>query len=427
MKSWFKSLASTIVVLGLLFVPALAAQAAAGPTLTFWHYWTDRDQLIRDLAQQYEKMTGVRIDVQLYPGDGYNNKLQAASQANRLPDIIGWTGGGGEALSRYILAGQIVDLSKELKSGWASSFPSVYLDQFHYAQGNRWGVPAGTYGVPVDINDMLILYNKSLFQKAGLDPNKPPRTWREFIQAGKQLKAHGIVPFAPGFGSWALGSFMSVYAENLVGRANLEKTYLGKATYASIPEWKQVFGVFEELRDSGILAQGVTSLTVPDSERMFVTGQAAMIFDGSWAIGVFKSMDPGFKDYGAFMPPAYPGAKHKLLIPGGIGASLVVNKHSAHVQQAIDFVRWFTAKEQMKRYATSSLNLPANREVQIGAENPVLQDFIAAMGDVEPPFPQYEAAAVQDAIQKGLQAILIGQSTPAQLVSQIDQLKKKLK
>ena len=57
-----------------------------------------------------------------------------------------------------------------------------------------------------------IVYNKALFKQAGLDPNKPPTTWAQFLAACAKLKAKGITPFAMGnkdgfAGAWFWSTF----------------------------------------------------------------------------------------------------------------------------------------------------------------------------------------------------------------------------
>jgi multiple sugar transport system substrate-binding protein len=52
------------------------------------------------------------------------------------------------------------------------------------------------YGVPVSGYALCILYNRSLFKQAGLDPDKPPTTWEEFRGYAKQIAGKGVAGFA---------------------------------------------------------------------------------------------------------------------------------------------------------------------------------------------------------------------------------------
>ena len=84
-------------------------------TLTMWHYFTDRKDVMQKLADTYKKQTGVSVKMVLISsGDTLGQKFQAAAQANTLPDIsAGWTG-VGDKLAPYAKQGQVMNLAGQL-------------------------------------------------------------------------------------------------------------------------------------------------------------------------------------------------------------------------------------------------------------------------------------------------------------------------
>jgi ABC-type glycerol-3-phosphate transport system substrate-binding protein len=68
------------------------------------------------------------------------------------------------------------------------------------------------YGVPVSGYALCILYNRSLFKQAGLDPDKPPTTWEEFRGYAKQIAGKGVAGFAEtstkNGGGWLFANWM---------------------------------------------------------------------------------------------------------------------------------------------------------------------------------------------------------------------------
>ena len=46
-----------------------------------------------------------------------------------------------------------------------------------------------------------MFYNKTLFEEAGLDPEAPPRTWEEFVDAAAQLTGQNRYGYAADFGN----------------------------------------------------------------------------------------------------------------------------------------------------------------------------------------------------------------------------------
>ncbi len=57
--------------------------------------------------------------------------------------------------------------------------------------------------MPFNSSTQVLYINKEAFKKAGLDPNKPPKTWPELIKDAEELKAAGVAcPFTTGWQSW---------------------------------------------------------------------------------------------------------------------------------------------------------------------------------------------------------------------------------
>ncbi len=65
-------------------------------------------------------------------------------------------------------------------------------------------VDGKVYGMPMNIEGFGVIYNKALFQKAGI--NELPDTYTELVEAASQLKKVGVTPFANGYyEEWKLG------------------------------------------------------------------------------------------------------------------------------------------------------------------------------------------------------------------------------
>lgn len=394
-------------------------------TITIWHYLNDRDKLMKEFAQEYEKKTGVHVDFQLYSGDQMGSKIQAAAQAKTLPDA--WTGVGLKpALSKLIEGGYVAKVNDLIPNfgNWRNKFPQNVLDQISFTQGDGFNVPPGTYGIPLDVNNMQFLYNKELFKKAGLDPDNPPKTWNEFLEYGKKLKEAGITPFATGIGTWVGFSLLEPYEWAYLGPDKLKEARAGQITFKEAG-FEKVLNLLVEMRDAKMFAEGVATMDLPTAEQMFVNGQIAMIFDGSWAIGVFNSMNPNFKDYGVFFPPKDDRASYPALIPGGIGAYFVVNNDSKHLKETVDFLIWLTEKDQQIKYANESFNLPANKDaIDPNKLLPQTAAFAKEMDKVNPGMPPIKNPRAEEVLGKGIQMIVMGQKIPPEVVKEMDEANK---
>mgnify|MGYP001049099085 CR=1 FL=1 len=375
-----------------------------------WHWMTDRQAAFDKLAEQYYKETGVKVVFETYaPTDVYKNKVTAAASGQLLPEIFNPLSDKRE-LSSYIKAGFIEDLTDEMNAGWKDVFFTKSLEQNKFEEGNEWGVKPGYYGVPLDVSSLMIYYNKDLFVQAGLDPNNPPKTWKEFIEAGKKLRAANIQPFVSGFGeSWLIGAFASSYQWSLFGKQGILDTIDGKIAYND-PRWVRIFSLLNEMKENKMFAAGMVTMVNKDAERTFATGRAGMSFNGSWGVNVYKSMNPNL-NYGVMAPPVLEDAKYPLLIFGGDGSAMFVNAMSPKKDKAIAFLKWLSQRPQQSFLAKETLNIPSNKESAQDLPE-VLKVFSESIANTFENLPKLEAWQVTNYININLQSVMIGEKTP---------------
>ena len=382
-----------------------------------WHWMTDRQEAFEKLANDYFAQTGVKVVFENYaPSDVYRNKITAAASGNMLPDIYNPQSDKKE-LASYIKAGYIANLTKEMNTGWKDVFFEKSLILNSFEENNEWGVEPGIYGVPLDVSSLMIYYNKDLFKQAGLDPENPPKTWKEFISAGQKLRKAGIQPFVSGFGeAWLVGAFAMSYQWSLFGKQGIIDTIDGKIPYND-SRWLRIFKLFEEMRDNKMFASGIVTMINKDAERTFATGRAAMAFNGSWGVNVYKTMNSTL-NYGIMYPPILEDAKYPLLVFDCGGSSLFVNGNSPRKDKAIAFLRWLTQKEQQTYLAQATLNIPSNKES--GQSLPeILKEFSKSISKTFENLPKLEAWQVTNYINLNLQSVIIGEKTVNQAVAEV--------
>src|SRR6266480_3903193 len=213
-----------------------------------------------------------------------------------------------------------------------------------FEAGNQYGVPPGIYGVPVDVTNIQMLYNKDLFKQAGLDPEKAPKSWAEWADDWHKLKSAGVPGMVSGWGeTWMIDCFASNYAFNLMGEKKVLDTFRGKVSYTD-PDWVKVLTHFDEIRKEELLVPGVVTMINKTAEQAFANGKAAFAFNGSWCVNVYRGMNPHL-NYGAMLPPSISKA-HPMKIWGGAGSSFMVNAASSRRGKAVRFLKWLTAPAQ---------------------------------------------------------------------------------
>lgn len=133
------------------------------------------------------------------------------------------------------------------------------------------------YGIPVIADPRILIYNKEMFEEAGLDPESPPTTWDELREAHKALiKKDGDTVVQTGLGFPTSGTntqhWFSIFIEqngvkNLVDDDN-------NTILCNTAEAIEAAEFMKELADEGVIFWNADNA----DENPFITGKAAMTF-----------------------------------------------------------------------------------------------------------------------------------------------------
>jgi len=424
----FFILSSLVVFLSVFLVSCSSQeQASTEEAVTIWHWMSDRENAFLELAEKYEVEKGIKINFELYaPSDAYTQKIRAAAQTNTLPDVFGILAEKRDFAS-FIKAGHVYNLTKDMEeddSRWRKKLFSKALAVNMFLEDNSFDVEPGIYGVPIDVTNIQMLYNKDLLEQAGWDPDNPPRTWNQFLQANRMLKERGIQGLASGWGEiWMIDCMASNYAFNIMGEDKVMDTLRGKVPYTD-PDWIRLFDLFRQMRDEGLLVKGIVTMVNKTAEQLFANSKAAFAFNGSWCVNVYHGMNPDL-DYGAMLPPRA-SDNFPMMVWGGAGSSFMVNNKSLNIKKAVEFLKWFTDQEQQVFLARETKNLPSNRH-SLKDIPEVLSQFADDMDNTTHPsiWGISEFPIVIEKFNKGIQSIIIGEKTPEELANEVQAAKVK--
>ncbi|MEK6728034.1 MAG: extracellular solute-binding protein [Candidatus Omnitrophota bacterium] len=430
---------STLLIGFALFAGCAPKQETGKQVITIWHWMTDREPAFQELAKRYEAKAGVKVNFELYaPSDAYSQKVRAAAQGENLPDIFGILGEKRDFAS-FIKAGHIFNLTPYMEANnaeWKSSFFGKALAVNEFNEGNSYGVKPGTYGAPIDIMTIQMLYNKNLFRQLGLNPRKPPVTFEELLDIGKKISAanrggsasggkqSGMQGLVSGWAEvWMIDCFANNYAFNIMGKDKVLATIKGEVPYTDT-DWIKVLTFFKQMQESGVLANGVVTMINKTAEQLFANDKAVFAFNGSWCVNVYKGMNPKL-DYGAMLPPAA-SEKFPMAIWGGAGSSFMVNERSKNKEEAVKFLQWLTGADQQAYLAQSTNNLPANKNATSKIPD-ILAQFADSMENATHPnvWGLSEFSVVIEAFDKGIQSIIIGEKTPEQVALEVQRIKER--
>ncbi|MDD4955611.1 MAG: extracellular solute-binding protein [Candidatus Omnitrophica bacterium] len=420
--------AAWILILSIL-VGGCAPQKPKENKIVVWHWLNDRKDALNKLAVDYKAKTGTEVEFKLFsPADIYSQKVIAAARAGNLPDVFGILG-EKRTLGSFVKAGHILDLTpymQENSAEWKQRFYPKTLEVVTFNPGNTFNAKEGIYGAPIDTTVINFVYNKSLLKETGIDASNPPKTFDEFIDAAKKVKAKkNVSGFVCGWGEgWLLDCLATEWAINLMGEDKFFKTIKGDVPYTD-KDWVEVFSYFSKMRDSGMLSPNITTMINKESEDSFSKNQAAFSFNGTWAVNVYKQLNPNL-DYGFFPLPKISN-NFPVKVWGGAGSSFMVNAHSPNKEEAVKFLKWLTEKEQQEFLVKETNNLPSIKGCD-AALSPILKTLLESLTILTHPntWPYNEDSRVIEVMDKGLQQIVMGLKTPEEVAKDIQEVKKRV-
>ena len=169
------------LVLALVLTLSLCASALAEPvTITYAHFsgaGAQEETLKKMIAVFEEKNPDIKIDLQITGYDDYFTKLATTVGGNNTPDVFEMN---MENYLAYMLRGACADLTG-------------LVDASSYSEGTMAAVSSDgkLYAVPMSFSTCVLIYNKALFDQAGIAYPNDSWTWADVQVAAEAIKALG--------------------------------------------------------------------------------------------------------------------------------------------------------------------------------------------------------------------------------------------
>lgn len=408
------------VISGLVGLPTSSAQEEV--TISWWHITTnppDRAYWDELAAEYMDANPNVNIEITVLENEAFKSQLVTVMQAGEPPDLFQSWGGG--VLWQYADAGMVRNIAPELEANdgeWKNSFTTqAALDLF--------GQDGEYYGVPWTWGAVGMFYNKALFEQAGLDPDNPPATWDELLEAVQTLKDAGITPFALGEGDKWPGHFWWVYlATRLGGQDAFINAYNREGTFADEPfvkagEYLQELIALEPFQD------GFMSSSFPDEGRVMGNGEAAMELMGQFAVSNQAANSESGEgigdDLGWFPFPAIPeGAGDPNDVLGG-GDGYSVGKNAP--DEAVDFLKFLTSVDAQRRGAELWIVPTVEGAEDVLADDPIMSTILQARNEApyfQLYYDQFLPPAVAQTVLDAVQGLFAGEIDAEEAAAMIE-------
>ncbi|MBX7213168.1 MAG: extracellular solute-binding protein [Thermoflexales bacterium] len=246
--------------------PAVIAKPFAGKELTVFA-GNHHDTNVRDLwIPLFQEKTGAKVTYTSIGGGDADAKYAVflASQDGSQDVMYSW-----ETFTAKFGRGLFEDLS---------AFKPALLSQLNPTPVKALTFLGKLYGIPFDSNMAIFMWNSELYEKAGLDPNKPPENWTQFADYSKKLTKDGNFGtlFTLGDPNSSFFTFISIY--NSTGGSLLSDDQ--KKIFVDTPEGLQAMEAFYNgvVKDKWIDPAGLTINSSIEQGKVFRGGKIGHYF-----------------------------------------------------------------------------------------------------------------------------------------------------
>lgn len=329
-----------------------------GVVLTVYQGTAQYTEMVEQLCKDYKEETGVTLEWEI-PGDEPYTVLKARFASGEAPDIIDLQCGDYDTWYE-----RCVDLTGE---AWTEHVYEASLN------GGSW--EGKVYGLPYAMEGSGIIYNKDLFEKAGI--TKVPETISELKEVCEKLKASGVQPFGEAWGDW--GFLMHILGIPFTYEGAPEtaaRLSSGEETFSDMEYMNQFFDFYDLTLDYGWGAESVGH-HYDDQANAFAKGEIAMIKQGTWHTDTIKSINPDM-NIGLFAVPLTDDASQtKLQV--STTRFLSISNTSEHQEEAKAFLQWFV--DHAQKYMIEKMSIVAPYDTldvaELGALNVDMNRYVA--------------------------------------------------
>lgn len=328
-------------------------------TVSFWHAMDGKNaEVLTQLVKEFNDQNKGKIEVKATYAGKYDDaitKYKAAIQSKSTPDVI-----------------QIYDIGTQFMIDAKQTVPmQSFIDRDKLDVSDLQPNITGYYSVDKKLNSMpfntsmpLLYINKSLFTKAGLDPNKPPTNLDEIRTAAEKLSKKNGGPADYGFGAaiygWLLEQFMATsgqeYCNNGNGRTGRATSVnLASDTDLAVVSW------WQKMVKDGLAAN--TGRDTKAAQAAFKSGQVAMNLESTGQLGGYsQAAKAGGWELGATNYPHVKAGDTGGPIIGGASLWINgVNHKDANKEAAWQFVKFLSSPKSQATWHTGTGYFPNSK------------------------------------------------------------------
>lgn len=309
----------------------------------------------------------ITVDILEISQDKYTEIMNMLMTSGEGPDVFGLN---SEMMYTYTYNDFMVDLSEYADEDFLSKFPpwAINFSRDPAYEGSFYALPS------TQITFRLI-YNKDLFEMAGLNPDAPPKTLAELktyakriTDAGKKDRKYGFA--LPLSDEW-IGFIQSMEMPIAFSGTYYYNFKEGKYDLTVYKPW---FDTISAMEREGSMFPGELSLKNDSAKAQFAEGNIGMMFASSGDPSMLYYQFPTKCDWGVALPPALNEKSYgKGAIPIYPGSCFGINAKSENLNQAIIVWKHLYSEEYLGELYKNGYELPVIKEI---TDNPVYKPIL---------------------------------------------------
>jgi ABC-type glycerol-3-phosphate transport system substrate-binding protein len=292
--------------------------------------WTSIDALkpsFKALADKFGKENpGSTVEIISDPFMTWVDKSQVMFAAGNAPDVCLTSVAQLPALAN---SGYLLDVGSSLGKDYFADYVPGVLKMYTWKEKH--------YAVPFTMDTRVLYYNKDLFKKAGLDPNKPPKTWAEYLKYAKALtmdtNGDGKIDTYGNVYDLPIKEFTlsSLYCASPGSMIKIDAA--GKITpNVNTPEFRAYLKLMADLKPYS--PPDFATLDGQGDDKLYVNGKVGMRINGSWIL----DQNVGLRDkpwFGQAMIPKMTAAGPDGSYGAGFGLTIPANDKNPELALAL--------------------------------------------------------------------------------------------
>jgi multiple sugar transport system substrate-binding protein len=397
-----------------------SSSGSSSATIQIWEGWTGQEaKTFAHLVSEYEAQhPGQKVQSLYVNNDDTLQKVLTAVKGGSPPDIAYLYGSWAPNVAQIP---QVVDLTKVVQQA------GVNWNDFFTGERDVATVNGKVIGIPALVDNLAVVYNKKLFQQAGLALPTANWTWQDYVADAQKLtdtaaKQYGTAYVTPGTEDtvWHWEALLWEAGGSLLTADNKQAAFNSAAGLESL----------NTLRSMAVTDKSMYFDPTDEAyTNLFNSGKIGMLVTGPWDLSAFPDID-----YGVQVMPSYPGSSAGHQTISGPDNWVVFNNGSSQVSASEQFLLWLTAPAQVKTWSLQTGDLPTRASVadasgfdeQMNKMLPGVSTFVANLSNVKQARPQImQYPAISTILGNMVLSVLLGKSTPqaalASAASQVNQ------